>query len=165
MTSVDRPAGRSGAKAALGAAGAITAQGFLSILLLPLVVVSFALIVIWVGLPLLTLSLSLVRGLSMWERDVAGRMLGTPIERPYRPAGQDGILESLRGRLTDSATYRDLLQLLISATLGFALGIVSLVFFLILPLGLLASPVMVRTYLSITSFVLRRTDEQAMVQR
>ena len=113
MTSEGRPARRTGAKATLGAAGAITTQGFLSILLLPLVVVSFALIVIWVGLPLLTLTLSLVRGLSMWERDLAGRMLGSPVERPYKSVGSDGILESLRIRLTDTATYRDLLQLLI----------------------------------------------------
>ncbi len=165
MTSEGRPARRTGAKATLGAAGAITAQGFLSILLLPLVVVSFALIVIWVGLPLLTLTLSLVRGLSMWERDLAGRMLGSPVERPYKSVGTEGILESLRIRLTDTATYRDLLQLLISAILGFALGIVSLVFFIVFPLGLFASPVMVRTYLTISSVVLRRTDEQAMAQR
>jgi signal transduction histidine kinase len=46
-----------------------------------------------------------------------------------------------------------------------ALGIVSLVFFIVFPLGLFASPVMVRTYLTITSVVLRRTDEQAMAQR
>ena len=158
-------AGKRGAKAAFGAAWLITVQGFLSILLIPFVVVAFALIVIWVGLPLLSLTLSLVRSLSMWKRALAGRMLGVPVERPYRDVEGAGMIESLRVRLTDSATYRDLLQLLISASLGFALGIVSLVFFLILPLGLLASPVMVRTYLSITSFVLRRTDEQAMVQR
>ena len=159
------PVGQRGAKATFGAAGAITAQGFLAVLLLPLVVVSFALIVIWVGIPLLGLTLSLVRGLSMWERGLAGRMLGTPVDRPYRSVEREGIVEGLRVRLTDSATYRDLLQLLISATLGLALGIVSLVFFIVLPLGLFASPVMVRTYLTISSAVLRRTDEQAMAQR
>ena len=159
------PGGQHGAKAALGAAWLITVQGFLSILLIPFVVVSFALIVVWIGLPMLTLSLSLVRAVSMSERTLAGRMLGVPVERPYRDVEGMGVVDSLRVRLTDSATYRDLLQLLISASLGFALGIVSLVFFLILPLGLLASPVMVRTYLSMSSFVLRRTDEQAMAQR
>ena len=66
MTEPDKPLGRRGAMAALGAACEITLQGLLSIVLLPFLIVSVALIVIWVGLPMLAGTLSLLRSLSGW---------------------------------------------------------------------------------------------------
>src|SRR4051794_21690903 len=133
MTATGRAARKTGAKATAGAAGWITVHGLLSVLLLPLVIVAFTLIVVWIGLPLLALALRLLRALSMQERKLAGRMRGLSVASPYRPAAGGSWLENLRTVLSDSATYRDLLQLLVSASLGLALGIVSLVFFLVLP--------------------------------
>lgn len=165
MNTTGAPQSRSGAMASLGAAWAITAQGFLSILLLPLLIVSLSLVVVWIGLPMLALTLSYIRGLSMWERRLTGRMLGVTVLRPYRTVDREGLLERLQISLTDPATYRDMLWLLVSATLGFTLGLVALIFYIILPLGVLASPVMVRTYLTVGSFVLRRSDTEVMEQR
>ncbi len=151
--------------ATLGAAWSITVQGFLSILLLPWLIVSASLVVVWVGIPMLAVSLSLLRALSMSQRRVAGRILGIRPDPPYRRVDGQGPLADLRVRLADPATYRDALWLLISVCIGFALGIVALVFYLVLPIGVLASPTMVRTYLTFGSFVLRRTDTEAMAER
>lgn len=52
-----------------------------------------------------------------------------------------------------------------TATLGLTLGIVSTVFFLVFPLGALASPVMMRIYFTVATYALRRSDTDAMAQR
>ncbi|WP_090482717.1 sensor histidine kinase [Nakamurella panacisegetis] len=165
MTSPEKPLSRRGAMASLGAAGEITLQGLLSILLLPLLIVSTALIVIWVGLPMLAGSLALARSLAGWERRLAARMLGIELPSPYRPVGDVGLREGLRARLTDAATYRDLTWLVVSVAAGFALGLTSMILYLILPLGVLASPVIVRTYLTLSSLMLRRSGTQALERR
>jgi signal transduction histidine kinase len=156
---------RRSAIAYLRAAWSITVQGLASILLLPLLAVSFALVVIWVGVPMLGWTLSLLRGLSMCQRRVAERILGLSVPRPYRTIPGKTMLEQLQGRLTDPVTYRDMLWLLVSSTFGFALGIVSLVFYVVLPLGVLATPVIIRTYLTIGSFVLSRSDTGMLEER
>ncbi len=143
----------------------LTAQGFLSVLTLVWLIVSIALVFVWVGLPMLVSALAAVRGLSSWQRRLAGGVIGRRVESPYRPVDADGALEGLRIRLTDPATYRDALWLAVNATLGFALGIVTVVFYLVLPLGVMAGPVMVRTYLTFASFVLMRSDTEVMAQR
>jgi signal transduction histidine kinase len=165
MTSENKPKERRGAMAALGAALEITVQGLLSIVLLPVLIVSFALIVVWVGLPMLAGSLALLRSLSSWERRLAERMLGVTVPRPYNPVEKSGLLEDLRVRLTDPATYRDMVWLFVSVCLGFALGLTSAIFYIVLPLGVLASPVIVRIYLSVSTVVLQRSDTQVLEQR
>ncbi len=151
--------------AALPTAWALTAQGFLSILLLPFLVCSIALVVVWIGIPMLGVTLGATRSLATWQRRTAGRLLGLPVESPYRAPAAGGAVERVRLQLTEPATYRDVLWLLMNAAIGFALGIVALVFYLVLPLGVLASPVMVRTYLSATSLLLRRSDTESMAAR
>ena len=166
MTSPDKPNGRRGAIAALGAACEIALQGLLSILLLPLLIVSVALIVIWVGLPMLAGTLALTRSLSGWERRTASRLLGITVPAPYKNVQPSGLLDGLRLRLIDPATYRDALWLFVSVCLGFALGLTCMIFYIVLPLGVLASPVIVRIYLTVSSVVLGRTDNtRALEQR
>ncbi len=149
----------------LGASAQLAGLGLLSIVLIPLVAMSVALMVIWVGIPLLFGSLALVRAVSMAQRRLGGRLFGHAVEPPYREVHNHGLMEALQIRLTDPATYRDLLWLLISATLGVAVGISTLVFYLIVPLGLVVSPVIVWTFVAIGSFVLRRDDTDEMAQR
>jgi signal transduction histidine kinase len=165
MTATGTRGDRRDAKSYFGAACALAAQGFLSILALVFLVVSLGLVVIWVGLPMLAGALSVIRSLSMWQRQLAGRILGHHVEPPYRPVEKAGVLEGLRARLTDPASYRDALWLLVNATLGFALGIVTVIFYLVLPLGVLASPAMIRTYLTAASYALKRSDTEAMARR
>lgn len=101
----------------------------------------------------------------MWQRQLAGRLLDLPVERPYLPAGTRGVLADLGIRLTDSAPYRDAAWLVVTAKLGLTLGIVSTVFFLVFPLGALAPPVMMRTYFTVATYALRRSNTDAMAQR
>jgi signal transduction histidine kinase len=152
-------------QANLRAAASVTVQGALSVLLLPLLILSAVLVVVWVGIPMLAATLHLLRELAMWQRRLAGRLLRIPVAPPYRRVAGRRITDNLRVRLTDSATYRDAAWLLINVTIGFALGIVSLVFYVVYPLGVLASPVMTRTYLSVTSFLLQRSDSESMAAR
>lgn len=140
-------------------------QSLLSILLLPWLVVSVALLVVWIGVPLLALTLSGLRALAMWQRRTAGALLGLPVSSPYRPVTGSGVMADLRVRLTDGTTYRDALWLLIDAALGFPIAVVALAFYVVLPLGVLASPVMICTYLTLTSSLLRRSDAEAMTAR
>ncbi|MET3803620.1 signal transduction histidine kinase [Nakamurella sp. UYEF19] len=161
-----RSPGRSpSATTSLRAAFLIAIQGLAGIVLLPLLIVSFALVVIWVGLPMLALTLSLLRGLAMSQRRLARRILGVKVPMPYRKIGGEGLLDRLQIRLTDPATYRDIAWLLLTICLGFAVGLVAMIFYIVLPLGVLASPVIIRTYLTVTSSVLRRSDTEVMEQR
>ncbi len=148
----------------VGAAATVTLEGFLALLAFPFVVTSISLLIIWVGIPMLAVSIGFARGIARRHRRLIERVLEVPAADPYRPV-EGRLLERLRGELTQSATYRDLLWLILAAFLGFPLGLVALIFFLILPLGVVASPVMVRTYLTIAAFVLARSREAALTQR
>ncbi len=142
----------------VGTSWALIGLGLADLLLLPLVIMAIALMIIWVGIPLLAGLLSLVRTTSMAYRRLAGQLLGGPVSPPYRAIENVGWGESLRIRLSDPTTYRDLIWLPIAAVIALPLGIVALVLYLIFPLGLLASPVMLRTFLALGGAVLRQAD-------
>jgi signal transduction histidine kinase len=99
---------------------------------------STVLIAAWVGLPLLLAALALVRSYAGLYRARAARILGTPVERPYRPVDRRGWFGRLRRVAGDPATWRDLAFLVLNATVGVALrlfpialllgGLASLVF-------------------------------------
>lgn len=149
----------------VGAALQQVVLGIASIALLPLVLVSAALIAVWVGIPLLAMMLGLLRVLCMRYRRTSGRLLGVPVEAPYRQPESRRFLDRLRTRITDPTTYRDLLWLPIAAVIGFPIGLTALVFYLIFPLGLFVSPVMLRVFAAITSGILRRADSETMARR
>ena len=156
---------RPSSTATLRASAALLVQGLLSLVLLPWLVLAVALMVVWVGVPLLAVSLTALRALAMWQRRTAAVLLHLPASAPYREVTGRGVVATLRVRLTDGATYRDALWLLINAALGFPLAIVTLVFYIVLPLGVLASPVMMSTYLTLTASLLRRSDTETMTAR
>lgn len=139
--------------------------GIGAIVLLPVVLVSAVLIAVWVGIPLLAMSLGLLRGLSMRYRKMAGRLLGLPVEAPYRQPESRRFLDRLRTRITDPTTYRDLLWLPVAAIIGFPLGLTALVFYLVFPLGWFASPIMLRVFAALASGILRRADSETMARR
>ena len=148
----------------VGAAAAIAGESFFALLSFPLLVASIGLLIVWIGIPLLAVSIAFARGIARMHRRLITRVLGIPAADPYRPV-EGPLIDRLRGRLTEGATYRDLLWLVIAAFVGLPLGIVALVFFLIFPLGAIASPVMVRVYLTIGAFVLARDREAVLTQR
>jgi signal transduction histidine kinase len=74
-----------------------------------------------------------VRGLANLHRRLAGDWLGVPIPQPYLPPPYRGVIGLVKRLVTDPATWRDQLWLLLNAPVGFLLGI--------LPLALLVSGV------------------------
>jgi len=112
-----------------------------------LTVVSIPLFVVWLGIPMFLGATVLTRVWANGARWLAGKISGRPVARPYlsAPAGS-GPIGHLRRRLTDPATWRDLLWLLLSCVAGFVLVVVqlaiaaSMLFYLAYPLLLAVTP-------------------------
>ncbi|UQX89770.1 sensor histidine kinase [Jatrophihabitans telluris] len=113
-------------------------------LALPLAVlaeVSIALFVIWivgvstlfvgVGIALLLAAMLGTRLVAGLHRQYASRVLAVPIARPYlRSAPGAGPVRRLSTVLTDPASWRDWAWLLVNATVGFALQILTFTLFI-----------------------------------
>ena len=137
-----QPAGR---WALFGIVLALLGLRIAGFVLLAFLIVSTALLVIWVGLPLLLAFLAVLRGFAQVHRRLAGRVLGTVIVEPYAPGISGGLFARLRFRLSDRASWRDLAWLLEVQTIGFALQLAALIAFPFLPLGWWGSPLLLRT--------------------
>jgi signal transduction histidine kinase len=95
------------------------------LLLLVLVLAATLLIPAWVGLPLLLGSVALLRGFAGLHRARAAALLGVEVERPYRPVRGRGLIARVKGIASDLATWRDIAWVLVNATLGTALRLLS----------------------------------------
>ena len=107
----------------------------LGFVLLAFLIVSTALLVIWLGLPLLLMFLAVLRGFARVHRRLAGQVLGSVIGEPYAAAISGGLFGRLRFRLSDRANWRDPAWLLEVQSIGFALQLAALIAFPLLPLG------------------------------
>ncbi|MFC4534427.1 sensor histidine kinase [Sphaerisporangium dianthi] len=103
---------------------------------------SFALLVIWVGLPMLVVTMLVWRGGAMLERRLLRLAFGVTIPHPYQPSEGEGVMRALRRLFADPATYKDLGYLFLLLPLGlvesfatFAMGASSI--------ELIAQPVLV----------------------
>ncbi|HJQ43173.1 MAG TPA: sensor domain-containing protein, partial [Jatrophihabitantaceae bacterium] len=83
------------------------------------------LIVLWVGLPLLCAAILGTRQLARVHRKLASGLLGIDMPSPYLRVNTGNLLTRMRRLLTDPATRRDALWLIIDGTLGLALAIVA----------------------------------------
>ena len=72
-----------------------------------------ALAIVWVGLPILAGTLVASRGLARFERRRAAVALGEPIPSSYLASHRTGVLGWLHTAIGDSATWKDLLWLMI----------------------------------------------------
>ncbi len=116
--------------------------------LVPLVLtlVSLPLMVIWVGVPMLLASTWLARHFLNFYRYWAGRVLNRVIIRPYQIIPAGGWFARVRWIVTDSATWRDILWILINCTAGFGLLLLPVilllgtVFYLIFPFLVSVTP-------------------------
>ncbi len=113
---------------------------FWFIIIVTMLSVGLGTAIIGLGLVVLAALLVLTRFGASLERQLIGFFDGQPIERPYRSAPEGaGIGARAKARLTDAATYRDLLYLF----LQFPMGLISfawLAYFLFAPLFLLTLP-------------------------
>lgn len=114
-----------------------TLQSFVGLLvtmfgLVPFVltIVSVPLIIVWIGIPMLVVATFLVRHFVGWYRQAANRILPEDIVVPYRLQIPGGLIARTRWVLGDSATWRDLLWILVNCTAGFVLQLLPTVFLL-----------------------------------
>jgi signal transduction histidine kinase len=112
----------------------------LGIAVLVFVVVSAALIPLWIGVPAVIVSVALNRRFADAHRVLAGSLLGREVARPYRPMeADDNLLARFKTASTDPATWRDLTWLMVNAVVAVATGstivatLASGLFYLTLP--------------------------------
>ena len=103
--------------------------GLVALLLLPVLVLGFPASVLTIGVPVLFGALTVLRRFAEWHRRLAARDLDVAIPSPYRPP-PSGLVSRTRVMVTDPATWRDLLWLLVNATAGTVLGALPLVLLL-----------------------------------
>jgi signal transduction histidine kinase len=94
------------------------------------VVTSISVTVVSVGIPATFLFLPLSRRFADWHRVWVAEYVGMPIARPYRPVPQGGWFVRLRSMVTDPATRRDLLWLLVNGSAGTFLLLLPITFLL-----------------------------------
>ncbi|MDE3722817.1 histidine kinase [Nocardiopsis sp. N85] len=91
----------------------LLSQNVAALLLLPLVIVSAVLTLIWVGLPFVILTGHLLRTLAESQRRTIGHLHHQPpIPSGYRPLPTTGINRRASTIITDPATWKDLLWLI-----------------------------------------------------
>ena len=96
-----------------------------SLALTIITIVATPLIVLWVGLPLLCGAILGTRQLARIHRKLASGLLGIEMPSPYLRANEGNLFTRMRRLLTDPATRRDGLWLIIDGTLGLVLAIVA----------------------------------------
>lgn len=109
---------------------ALAVMAELGIAFFVLNVVAVPLIAVWVGIPLLLVFVPCVRWYANCHRVLYGSLIGTEIPKPYKKPPMRGLLMWLRTTLTDPATWRDIVWLLVNAVIGFTLTLLSAVLFL-----------------------------------
>ncbi|MEV4627548.1 sensor domain-containing protein [Micromonospora sp. NPDC049523] len=139
-----RPWGRRGLLCALrglpDAALAVTAN----IALIVLSVLSVLTTVVGVGLFAVPVVTAAVRRVANLRRRLAGTWAQVPIPVPYRPEpdGRQNPWQRYRRTVTDPATWRDLLWLLLEIPVGLVLGLVPTLLILYGLLGVVLEPVL-----------------------
>ncbi|WP_248964327.1 sensor histidine kinase [Sphaerisporangium perillae] len=105
------------------------------------VTVSLSMVVVWVGVPLLVLTLLVWRGGAMLERRLLRLALGVTIPDPYQPRPARGVARHLRWLFGDPATWKDLGYLLLLLPLGLVESLASFTLW-VCSVELLAQPVL-----------------------
>ena len=94
----------------------LLSQNIAAFLLLPLVIASAVLTLLWIGLPFVILTGTLLRTLADSQRRTLSHLLPQgPIPSAYRPIPDKGITGRSTAIITDPATWKDLLWLISAA--------------------------------------------------
>lgn len=110
------------------------------IVVITLAAVGIATIVVWIGIPILIATTTLVRGFGDLERRWVRAMLGTPLVKIERVPAEGRMLTRWRRRLIDPTTWRDLGYLLLKVPLSVAELATGLASVVLLPLALWVAP-------------------------
>ncbi|MDQ0377101.1 sensor domain-containing protein [Amycolatopsis thermophila] len=76
--------------------------------------------IVWVGLPVLAAAVLIARAAGRFERDRVHRLLGTYVATPYKPLPPGGLKGRWKARISDGATWRDALYLVLLLPIGIA---------------------------------------------
>jgi signal transduction histidine kinase len=98
---------------------------FWFVVLVSAISVGLSLVIVWVGLPILALTMVAWRGGAWLERRWVGLTLGTHIPDPYRPPPQGGLLARWLAMAADPATWKDFTYLVLLGPLGTAWFVVT----------------------------------------
>ncbi|WHT15791.1 sensor domain-containing protein [Crossiella sp. CA-258035] len=112
----------------------------LGMVLFGLVIASFALYTVWLGLPMSVLCFAVLRGYNDLHRRWAGAVLGVRIGRPYRLRTNKGFFRLLRHVMTDPASWRDFAWLPLNLVASIAACSVTLALFFAGLGGIVALP-------------------------
>ncbi|WP_155338746.1 sensor histidine kinase [Acrocarpospora corrugata] len=104
--------------------------------------VSVAFIVVWVGLPLLVVTMFLWRGAAMVERRLVRWSFGVELPDPYRPRPGRGFWNHVGWLFRDPATWKDLGYLLLLFPVGLVEFVASVLFWSV-SIGLIVGPIAV----------------------
>ncbi|MFH8476672.1 sensor histidine kinase [Streptomyces sp. NPDC018000] len=100
-----------------------------SVVLLSVTVITLATLVVGIGFLILPVVMIAVRGLANFHRRTAREWSGEAIDTPYRHTAADGAHDTegtfahCRRLLSDPATWRDILWMLLDAPVGLVLGL------------------------------------------
>jgi signal transduction histidine kinase len=85
------------------------------------------LITVWVGIPILVVTIGMTRGLANHRRKHSGALAGRTISSPYlrKPTGSPMV--RIGALAVDPAVRRDMVWLLVDGTVGLALSLIALV--------------------------------------
>jgi signal transduction histidine kinase len=103
------------------------------------ILLSLALAIVWVGVPLLALTMLVWRGAAMLERRFLRLAFGVDIPAPYRPSEGDNLFLLWKDMFVDPATWKDLLYLLLLLPIGIGEFVVSVTLWCF-ALGLTVAP-------------------------
>src|SRR5262249_40135291 len=122
---------------------------FIGLFWLILLITGFSLgaglLIIWIGLPILVLTVALGRVGAHAERWLIRSALGDDIGDPYRRPTQGSFWARLRARAADPATWRDLAYLLLLTPLGVVwMALVTVLW--AVPVGLATMPIWYRLH-------------------
>jgi len=107
--------------------------------LVTLLAVSSGLLIVWVGFPLLVLTLLITKGAATIERSWVRASLGVEIPSPYRPIPEGSALVRARALITDPGVWRDFAYWMLMLPLGIVEFTLVVVFWPA-ALGLIAAP-------------------------
>jgi signal transduction histidine kinase len=105
--------------------------------------VGLSLVIVWVGLPILAVTMLAWRGGAWLERRWVGLALGTRIPDPYRPLPPGGLLARWLAMAADPATWKDFAYLILLFPLGIAWFVITVTVWG-LALSLLTAPIYYR---------------------
>ena len=94
--------------------------------LLVFAILTGALVVFWIGIPITVVVILLIRSWANLQRRTIGEQLGVAIPEPYKPLSKARLDQRALALIRESATWRDVAWLSIDATLGFMVHLVYL---------------------------------------